>query len=196
MNTILSFDEWLFNIINQDLHNSFLDAIMPVWRDKKTWIPLYVGLLIFLIYRFQWKGLVLAAFVGLTVGAADFTSSKLIKESVQRLRPCNDPDLQEQVELLVRCGSGYSFTSSHATNHFAIAMFIVFTLGIVYPKIKWPFILWAASIALGQVYVGVHYPIDIFVGAIIGSLIGWLISRLYFSFSHLSIKTEKKTLSE
>ena len=109
-------------------------------------------------------------------------SSKVVKESVMRLRPCNDAEIKADVNLLVRCGSGYSFTSSHATNHFAIAAFISMTLGMVLPLIRWPFYLWAASIAFGQVYVGVHYPFDVISGALLGWLIGVLAAKLYNRF--------------
>ena len=80
------------------------------------------------------------------------------------------------------CGSGYSFTSSHATNHFAIALFLVLLWGRKHPFLRYLFPLWAASIALAQVYVGVHYPLDIFVGSLLGVGIGVL---GYFSYRFL-----------
>ncbi len=190
MTTIIGIDEWLFSIINQDLHNPVLDFIMPYWREKTTWIPLYIALAAFLIIKFKKKGLFLIVGLLLSVSIADVISSHVIKKQVQRLRPCNQEKLQEEVKLLVRCGTGYSFTSSHATNHFAIALFLIFTLGRIYKKIKWPFLIWAATIALGQVYVGVHFPFDILVGALLGSLIGWSISLFYYQFPKLSIGKE------
>ena len=126
--------------------------------------------------------------LALTVGIADTISSKVIKKSVQRLRPCNDTQINQQVKLLVRCGGGYSFTSSHATNHFAVALFLIGTLGRIFRRMKWPLLFWAATIALGQVYVGVHYPFDILVGGTIGSLIGIGVARLYQSFPKLALQ--------
>ncbi|MCI5082900.1 MAG: phosphatase PAP2 family protein [Saprospiraceae bacterium] len=188
METILQLDEQLFFIINNDWHNPFLDAIMPYWREKTTWIPLYIALAAFVIYRFRVKGLYFILAVALTVGVADTVSSKLIKKTVKRVRPCNDTEIKAQVDLLVGCGGGYSFTSSHATNHFAVAVFIINTLGLLFRRIRWPFLIWAATIALGQVYVGVHYPIDITVGAIIGSLIGWGIAKGYNAFPRFRLE--------
>jgi len=108
-----------------------------------------------------------------TVGMADVVSSKLVKPAVQRVRPCNDVGLKFEVRELVHCGGGYSFTSSHATNHFAIATFLYLVLGGLRKKwIRWALLAWAASIAYGQVYVGVHYPLDVITGAVLGSLIG------------------------
>lgn len=189
METLLQLDQTLFFIINNDWHNSFLDAIMPHWRDKYTWIPLYLFLAIFVGYRFRIRGLYWVLFLALTVGVADTVSSKIIKKSVQRVRPCNDQQIQSEVKLLVRCGGGYSFTSSHATNHFAVALFIIATLGRIYRWIRWPFLLWAASIAFGQVYVGVHYPMDILVGAINGSIIGYGIALLFNRFTQTQLQT-------
>ncbi|MEN0005396.1 MAG: phosphatase PAP2 family protein [Bacteroidota bacterium] len=184
MTELLQLDQELFFVINNDWHNSILDAIMPHWRNKYSWIPLYVVLAIYVVYQFKQKGVYLILFLAVTVGIADTTSSQLIKKNVQRIRPCNDIQLQSEVKLLVHCGGGYSFTSSHATNHFAVASFLVFTLGL-FPWRKWRWLLWlwAASIAFGQVYVGVHYPLDILCGGLIGALIGWLMARLYLSRS-------------
>lgn len=180
MTELLQFDEQLFHLINGEWHVPWLDAIMPVWRDKKTWIPLYLLLAAFSIWRFRLRGLWWIMALALTVGLADATSSHLIKKNVQRVRPCNDVEMQAQVNLLAGCGSGYSFTSSHATNHFAMATFIALTLGVLYPWLRWPFWLWAGSIAFGQVYVGVHYPLDVIAGSLLGALIGYIVAILYW----------------
>jgi undecaprenyl-diphosphatase len=115
----------------------------------------------------------------MTVGVADQLSSELIKKKVERLRPCRETQLQPAARTLVHCGGGYSFTSSHATNHFAVAVFIFFSWGLCWKRWRWLLLLWAASISLGQVYVGVHYPLDILVGAINGSILGYLGSLTY-----------------
>lgn len=181
MTTLLELDQEIFFFINHDLQNIFMDWLMPYWRSKYTWIPLYLALAVFMVYRFRRKGLIWLLFLVATVAVADTTSSQLIKKNVERVRPCNDEQIKAEVHLLVRCGGGYSFTSSHATNHFAVASFIFFTLGLVYRKWRWIWWLWAASIALGQVYVGVHYPLDITVGGLIGTLIGFLLAKAYLS---------------
>lgn len=185
METLLEIDQTIFYWINNDCANPVMDAVMPYWRDKKTWIPFYLLCVAFLSYKYRWKGFILALCTALTVGIGDTMSSKAIKPSVERLRPCRDVQMTE-VRTLVHCGSGYSFTSSHATNHFAFAVFLISMLGGIMPKIKWPLLLWASSIALGQVYVGVHYPFDILCGAILGAsiaLIAAYITKRYLNFS-------------
>jgi undecaprenyl-diphosphatase len=90
--------------------------------------------------------------------------------------------MQFQVRLLLdHCSGGYSFTSSHATNHFGLAMFISQTLKPIINKFRWPLFLWAGSIAYGQVYVGVHYPLDVVVGSLLGCAIGYMVSSFYNS---------------
>ncbi len=182
MDAIVALDQYWFELINQGLQNALLDWLMPYWRDKEFWIPFYAILLIFCFYKFKWKALIFVIGVAATIGAADTVSSQWIKKSVQRLRPCNDNEIKEDVHLLVSCGSGYSFTSSHATNHFALAAFLSLTLGALYTWLRLPLYLWAGSIAFGQVYVGVHYPLDVIAGALIGFIIGYIIARLYNNF--------------
>lgn len=174
MNELLQLDETLFFLINQDGQSAWLDWLLPVWRNKYTWIPLYLLLTGLAVWKFRWKSLVWALLLGLTVAAGDMTSHRIIKQQVQRPRPCQTETLQQEVRLLVPCGGGYSFTSNHATNHFALAMFFAGTLGIFFRKWKWLLFLWAFGVAYAQVYVGVHYPLDVLGGAILGIIIGSL----------------------
>lgn len=90
-----------------------------------------------------------------TAATSDLVSSRLVKNIVGRLRPCNDTDVFEHINVLVGCGGGYSFTSSHATNHFAIAVFMILWLGAENKWLRIMFGFWAVTISLGQVYVGV-----------------------------------------
>jgi len=184
---LLELDYSLFELINQRWDAAWLDVVMPYWRDKRSWIPLYVLLLGYLLYRYRWKGLYLMLAIVATVGVADTMSSKVVKKSVQRIRPCNDVRRQAEVELLVHCGGGFSFTSSHATNHFAVAVFLIFTLGRALRWLRWPLLFWAASIAYGQVYVGVHYPLDVIGGALLGSGIGFLMAKVYWQWQRIVI---------
>lgn len=187
MTEILEIDQWLFHLINSEWHLSFLDAILPYWREKKFWIPFYVLLAAFITWKFRWKVIYFLIAVAVTVAVSDTISSQVLKKSVQRIRPCNDVDLMHDVVLLVGCGKAYSFTSSHAANHFAVATFISLTLGLFYPKIRWPLMLWAASIAYAQVYVGVHYPLDVIVGGLLGAGIGYLVAKVYLRFDRYKL---------
>jgi len=182
MSELLQFDQYLFHLINSVWTTEFLDTLMPVWRSKYLWLPFYIFLISFLLINFGKKGGFLFLFALATIAVSDTLSSQIIKKNVQRARPCTDDRIVDLVDLKVKCGGGYSYTSSHATNHFALAFFLIFTLGIRFRWIKWVLIFWAASISYGQVYVGVHYPLDVISGAMLGMVIGILMATLYGSF--------------
>jgi len=177
---LVQLDRQLFYFINHDMANPFFDWLMPVLRNAKSWISLYIIIIAFCLWKYKKQGLIIIALMALSAGVADFTSARLFKQEVQRLRPCNDPALSKTVILRVNgCGTGYSFPSTHATDHFAMAAFLCF---VFFRKWRWIWlwtILWAGSICFAQVYVGVHFPIDVFVGALYGFLVGWLISLLF-----------------
>lgn len=180
MNQLITYDQHLFKIINDQWSNVFFDWLMPWLRNSEMWYPLYLFLILFVIVNFKKTGWWWILFAVGTIILCDFVSSKIIKENIIRLRPCNDPDIASWIHVLV----GYrpqssSFTSSHSTNHFGIAMFLYLTLKSHFNT--WPalFFFWAFSISFAQVYVGVHYPLDIICGGAIGILIGYLSGKSF-----------------
>ncbi len=180
MQQILRFDRSLFRVINHDWSNAFFDGLMPWLRNSTVWIPLYLFLILLVLVNYKKNVWWWILFAACTAAITDFASSKLIKENIYRLRPCNNPDYASWIHVLV----GYrpqssSFTSSHATNHFGIAMFLFLTLKNKLGKWAGLFFLWAGSICFAQVYVGVHYPLDVAAGAVIGLLIGYLTGKLF-----------------
>ena len=173
-------DTWLFLKINTEWTNPFLDSISPWWREANAWVPLYLFLIIFGIINFKKKVWYWLLFTAITLTLSDQLSSNLIKNLVERPRPCRDEFLADKVRLLLNnCSGGYSFTSSHATNHFAFAVFIFITLQPFFKKWTYLFFVWAATICYGQVYVGVHYPLDVVCGAILGCGIGYLTGTFF-----------------
>jgi len=187
LDQLIQFDHQLFTAINSGLSNPFFDWLMPFLRNRYFWTPVYVFLVIFLIKNYKKNGAICILFLLLTFGLADFISASVIKPSIQRLRPCNEIGFKEEIVSRVACGSGFSFPSSHASNHFAIAMF----LSVVFAR-RWKWIwtitmLWAFSIAFAQVYVGVHFPLDVTCGALLGCIIGYITGT-----SFLTLLPEKK----
>ena len=88
--------------------------------------------------------------------------------------------MHDVVRMIVNhCSGGNSFPSSHATNHFGAAVFFFCTLKPYIKNYGWLFFFWAATISYAQVYVGVHYPTDVIGGAIIGSIVGYLMALIY-----------------
>lgn len=175
---LIQLDQHLFFAINQGLANPFFDWLMPLLRNRFFWVPLYLFLAVFLTRNYGIRGWRILLFLLITFAVTDYLTASVIKPTVERLRPCNDPILKTEVRNLVACGSGYSFPSTHAANHFAIALFLI---GMFYRRWK-PIlplaVLWAASVCFAQVYVGVHYPLDVTFGALIGSITGYMIAAI------------------
>jgi len=175
-------DREAFLAINNGLANGFFDVVMPIFRHKYTWIPLYVAVAAWFVYRYQWQGLWFIGFALLTFALCDQLSASYIKPLIERLRPCREPLLEGQVRLLVNCGGGFSFPSTHATNHTGFAIIVGASL---YRHYKWPLYALlglAALISLAQIYVGVHYPIDVLGGALLGGGLGafvWLAGKRF-----------------
>ncbi len=179
LDTLIALDATLFHWINQNCSNVLFDAVLPWFREKWIWAPLYLFVAAFSWMNFGKKGWLLVLGLVAVVGLSDFTSSELVKKNVQRLRPCNDLELRPAAVLrLDSCGSGYSFTSSHAANHFAAAIFLIGIFGGLARWIRPALLTWAGLIALSQVYVGVHFPGDVIGGGLLGALIGWAVGKL------------------
>ena len=184
MDFLIAIDHYLFGLINGQWTNGLFDFLLPLWRTKTTWIPLYAILLFFIIKQEGKKTFWILVVIAITILIADQMSSEIIKKTVMRLRPCREP-LLDNANVLVHCGGGYSFTSSHATNHFALAMqlFLLFRKSWkpLYFNLLW---LWAALIAYAQVYVGVHYPLDVVAGALLGMSIAYLVALAAKKLNH------------
>jgi undecaprenyl-diphosphatase len=177
--TIKDWDIDVFHKINHDWTSPILDAILPVLRESIVWVPLYAFLILFGYINFGKNAWYWALAAIASTIVSNYVSSDLIKPYYGRLRPCMDGMLEPAARLLLgRCPSSGSFTSSHATNHFAVAAFLFFTLKHV---AKWSvyFFIWAACICYAQVYVGVHFPIDVIFGGVLGISIGYFIASLF-----------------
>jgi len=179
MKKIIDFDKWLFLKINNDGTCKFLDKLMPVLREPTTWIPLYIFLFLFVVISFGKKGWWFVLYAIITVAITDSVSSRIFKPLVGRLRPCCDPDFSSNVRLLVGCGGKESFLSSHAANHFGLAMFIFIAFRSFIGNWAYIFFIWAAAISYAQIYVGVHYPFDVLGGTILGCLVGWAMANIF-----------------
>lgn len=180
---ISQLDQALFVMINSTLANPAFDLAMPWFRNKFLWIPLYAAVLGFIRNNKRKYFIHIVVALVLTIVISDQFSSSVLKPMFERARPCHPEQINESLNLLVNCGSGFSFPSSHATNHFAIG--ILFGLLFVKQK-RWILsvgILWAALISYAQVYVGVHFPFDVVAGALIGTLIALFMFTIFRKFA-------------
>jgi membrane-associated phospholipid phosphatase len=177
---LVEWDKSLFIAINNDLANPVFDVVMPFFRNSDHWLPLYVFLIAFMLINFKGKGLWWIVLFFSTVALADMTGTFVFKNNFERLRPCSDPDFLIHTRLLIdNCSGAYSFVSNHAANHFGMAAFFFVTTKSFMRK--WAVIgfVWAALIAYAQVYVGVHFPLDVLAGSLLGVLFGTFTGRLF-----------------
>jgi undecaprenyl-diphosphatase len=164
-------DTALFFFVNSTISTPATDLVWPVLTDYSNHLAVRIillGVWVLLVVRGGKRGRTAAILCVVVLVASDQLSSFVIKPLVDRARPCHEaggvPVLQG-IHLLVHCGSGKSFPSSHAVNNFAMAMLFSY----YYRKWAWAFFAWAALIAVSRVAVGVHYPSDVAGGALIGA---------------------------
>lgn len=175
---LIEIDEQLFLVLNR-MHESWLDPVMWLFSKTEASIPLYVLLLFHLYKVYREKTWTILLFVALLIIMTDQFTSGLMKPFFERLRPSHEPSLTGMVHIVNGySGGSYGFASSHAANTFGIAMLLSCLLRKEKPWISWVF-LWAAFVSYTRIYLGVHYPGDILVGALIGILFGWLVFKLY-----------------
>lgn len=166
-------DKWLFIKLNSQCTNSFFDAVLPFFRNSVFWAPLYIFIAAFIAYNFGRKGLWWAVFFICTIAITDLIGARILKQLIQRPRPCQDPLFLNHVRLLLnQCSGSFSFVSNHAANHFGMASFAFFTFKGVFKKWMYLAYLWAFFISYAQIYVGVHYPLDVAGGALLGIATG------------------------
>ncbi len=165
---ILEWDTELFLFLNS-YYSNFWDTIMLMITRKETWFPFYAVILFFIIRNYRSKGWLILFFLALTVLFAD-QLSVLCKDSFQRLRPVHNPEIEHLVHNVLRKGGLYGFVSSHAANAFAI---FAFTTRVFRNRGFWLLMLfWAVIFSYSRIYSGVHYPLDLIGGALLGWLIG------------------------
>lgn len=176
MEEIIQEDKNLFLYLN-NLGDAPFDQFWMMISATWIWVPLYVILCYLLYKNFKLKSLLyILLFIAIGVTVSDQVSG-IFKYGVARLRPCHDPSLQN-VMRIVKCGGQYGFYSAHASNTFFLASYLSFLLK---DKLRWfPYAIfvWAAVVAYSRIYLGVHFPVDILVGAFVGTLLGGLFAML------------------
>lgn len=173
---IKEWDTELFIYLN-GLHTPPLDVAMYWITDRLFWVPFYLLIILFVYKHYGLPGFWLLAAVGLSVSLADQFTSNLMKPYFARPRPCYDPDLLRVVHVVRGCGGQFGFASSHASTTFALATSLWLFLRRTF-RYTWLMFGWAALVSYSRIYVGVHYPVDLVVGATAGAIIAWLVYLL------------------
>ncbi len=151
---------------------------MFFWYISKasTWIPLYVLLVGLIAWKYRnWRTvLIILIGFGVAVGLSDYLCSGILKPLVCRLRPTHEPSLEGMVHLVRGYTGGlYGFCSSHAANTAAVAT--LFSLLYRNKIATAVLVLWVALNCYSRMYLGAHYPTDIMVGLLIGTLLAVLV---------------------
>ena len=152
-----------------------------------VWIPLYLVFLYLIIRQYKWKTLMVLVLAAVMILVSDQLAN-LFKDTFQRLRPSHEPGLMVHLVNAYK-GGEYGFYSSHASNAFSIAVFLIVLAGKRY---KWVWIIalpWAMLMSYTRIYLGVHFPGDILAGIMMGSLIGYSFGRPYIRFLGHSMKS-------
>jgi undecaprenyl-diphosphatase len=154
----------------------------------KSWIPLYLIIIAVIIYQKRKKAILILLFIALLIFLSDQLSVHLFKNVVQRLRPCHTPELQDIVHLVRnKCGGKFGFVSSHASNTFAIATFLAFQFKNKIFGVS--IFIWATIVSYSRIYLGVHFPLDIICGGLLGFILGLFVFKVYYF-------TEKKVFKQ
>ena len=177
--TLYAADKTLLMVFNGS-HCPFVDRLAVTLTCGYMWIPLYIALLLLVINNHKTVvqislviSMALLAIV-LSEGMADL----IVKPLVARLRPIHDTLMQDCVQVVNNYrAEGYSFSSAHASNTMAVAVF--FSLLVKDRLFACTLITWALVNCWTRLYLGVHYPSDIIVGVVWGSVSGLFAYTMY-----------------
>lgn len=186
METLLQYDKDLFLFLN-GLGGTSWDGFWLFITHKWNSIPVYLVLLVLSYRYFGPKAtLLLLCVVTLMILCTDQLAN-LLKNGVQRLRPCFDLDVNEimrQVRDSCENRGQFGYFSAHAANSFAVAIFFTVLLRSMYARIGIFLIVWAIFISYSRIYIGVHFPLDVLSGVLIGGLMGWFFAKLFIFALH------------
>jgi undecaprenyl-diphosphatase len=178
MNEIIKTDKEIFVFLN-NLGSAPFDPFWEMLSSKWVWIPLYI-ILLYLIYKnYKLRNMIfIIIFIALGIIISDQLAG-IFKHTIARLRPCHDPSLHNLIRE-VQCGGKFGFYSSHASNTFLIATFVGKLLANKFKYSNFMLFFWAIMVSYSRIYLGVHFPLDIVMGAIAGFLLGRVFVALAF----------------
>lgn len=170
---ILELDAKLFLYLN-NLGTPAWDWFWLLITDKWTAIPLYALLLYLIFRRYGVKGTIISlVMVALLITCTDQLAN-IFKHGFERPRPCRQEGVMEYTRFIaVRCGR-FGYFSAHAASTFGLSIFVGLILKKAYPKLIYMMLFWALVVSYSRIYVGVHYPLDVITGMLIGASLGYL----------------------
>ena len=185
INQIIEIDKQIMVFLNKTISNPIFDFIMPIITNQNFLV--FSGLILVgcLAYFGGKRGRITIAILILAAGFSDAICFQVIKPWAGRIRPSHE--FYEYINLLVSKGGKYSFPSNHAANSFVFAT----VLSYFYDRNRTFLYILASTIAFSRVYVGVHYPLDIIIGSIIGYIISWIFLSIWVIIKMRELKRGK-----
>ncbi len=173
LESLLQNDRELLLYLN-NLGSEQWDGFWLAITNQFHWIPLFAFIFYLSIKSFGWKkGLFLILSMILLVALSDqFTN--LIKNTIQRLRPSSDPSIKDSLRNLIKPG-GYSFFSGHSATSTFFSVFVILVFKERYKQV-YLMLLFPLFFAYSRLYLGVHYPIDV----VSGIIVGVILANVYF----------------
>lgn len=176
MHEFLELDRQLFLFLN-NLGSPSFDHFWLLISNKWIWIPLYAIFLFILAKNFKLRSLIfILIFIAVGITISDQLAG-IFKVSVERLRPCHDSTLSGLMRT-VECGGSFGFYSAHSSSAFFIASFLTILLKKKFGWFPYFLFIWAFVVSYSRIYLGVHFPFDIGMGALVGFLLGGLFATL------------------
>ena len=168
LENLIKWDQELLLSINS-YHVPWLDRFMWLFSETIMWLPVLFALIIVLYKNKKAQTFFILLTFGLLILFTDQMSSSVIKPLVERFRPTHDPEIGNLINVVNNYrGGNYGFVSSHAANVFAFAgLSLLFFRNWAYTLV---ILLWAATVSYSRIYLGVHFPLDVFCGAALGLL--------------------------
>lgn len=180
---IVNWDKALFVTLNK-WGIEALDPFFLAISEIAIWIPFYAFFVFLLFKKFHLKTAIIFVLAAVAcVALCDQISVNAFKNVFERLRPCHTPDLEGQFRLVKEgCGGWFGFVSSHATNTFGFAILMGLIFKQKFPFVLWILLAWATLISYSRVYLGVHFPLDVICGGLLGAVIGLFCYKVAFRF--------------
>jgi len=193
MNNFFNLDQSVFLLINGN-HSPFWDEIMIFFTQAYTWAAFFIIFLFFIFKKYKLKkGLVILLVLIIAITFSDQFST-VVKEIVRRFRPSHEPSIEYMVHSALKKGGLYGFFSAHASTSMVMAVFS----SLIFRNKTYNLLVfsWLFLIGYTRIYLGMHYPLDVMGGWVVGAIIGYAIYKIILSLEKHLVFMRRDKLSE